>query len=516
MTRSPAVSRTAPVVFGIDIGTSSTKGVLVTPTGEIIAQAVREHEVQRPAPGHVEMDAETWWQELRDIAAELIDPQADDVLAVGVSGMGPCTVLADANGAPTRPAILYGVDTRSTDQIAALNDRFGSDEILRLGGSRLSSQAAGPKIQWVRDNEPDVFERSSRLFMAASFLAHRLTGAYVLDHHSASQATPLYRADDQQWSNEHWDQVAPGIEQPRLLWAGERAGEVTAAAAEQVPGLREGTPVIAGSIDAWTEAVSVGGHHPGDLFLMYGTTFFLIATADRPMRSETMWGTAGAFCDTWSLAGGMATSGAITNWLRDLVSTGEDRADWAQLIAEAEASPPGAHGLLLLPYFAGERTPIQDPEARGVLAGLTVSHTRGDVYRAVLEATAFAVRHNLEALREAGIEVTRVVAAGGGTQGGLWTQIVSDVTGLTQVIPTTTIGASYGAAFLAVQMLADSPNAPVAPPRIEDWNPPARIEEPNPGAHRHYSQMYELYLELHRSTEVIQHSLAALQALSDR
>src|SRR5690606_4302514 len=150
---------------------------------------------------------------------------------------------------------------------------------------------------------------------------------------------------------------------------------------------------------------------------------------------------------------------------------------------------PIANGLLVLPYFAGERTPIFDPDARGVVAGLTLSHTRGDLYRAVLEATAFAVRHNIEALREAGSDIFRVVAVGGGTQGELWTQIVSDVTSLAQTVPNVTIGASYGAAFLAARLDGEE--------HISDWNPPAHVREPNPELREAYDILYEQYRALY-------------------
>ncbi|WP_245966692.1 xylulokinase, partial [Sphaerisporangium album] len=198
-----------------------------------------------------------------------------------------------------------------------------------------------------------------------------------------------------------------------------------------------------------------------------------------------------------NLAGGMATSGALTTWLRDLVGA----PDYATLLAEAEASGPGAHGLLVLPYFAGERTPLQDPDARGVIAGLTLSHTRGDLYRAALEATALGVRHNVEALHAAGAHVERVVAVGGGTRGGLWTRIVSDVTGLPQIVPTTTIGAAYGAAYLAARTTVAAD--------ITDWNPPAETIAPNAALRSGYDELYAMYRQLYPATRGIAHTLAA-------
>lgn len=485
-------------VLGVDIGTSSSKGVLVSLDGTVLRSAVREHSVERPAPGHVEMDAEIWWDELVSLSRELTAPGDADVVAVGLSGMGPCVLLTDADDRPVRPAILYGVDTRSVDQIARLNAELGIEEIRRRCGSDLSSQAAGAKIAWIADEEPERYARARRLYMPSSWLVHRLTGAYVLDHHSASQTTPLYDTHALAWYGPWADRIAPGLELPPLRWSGEEAGTVTAEAA-RLTGLPQGVPVITGTVDAWAEALSVGAHRPGDLMLMYGTTMFLVHTVPDLLTDPALWSTVGALPGTRNLAGGMATSGAVTGWLRELFGD----PGYADLLQLAERSGPGAGGLLMLPYFSGERTPVMDPQARGVIAGLTLSHTRGDLYRAALEATAYAVRHNIEALRQAGGDIRRVVAVGGGTQGGLWTQIVSDVTGYPQELRTTSIGAGYGGALLAAQLVGDA--------SIDAWNPVQETVTPRPGTAARYEELYGLYRALYPASAEVVHALAAQQ-----
>src|SRR5688500_11984976 len=184
---------------GVDIGTSSSKGVLVDASGTVIRSATREHSPSRPRPGWVEMDGDLWWDECTSICRELLAEDTHEVVAVGVSGMGPCVLLTDEADRPVRPAILYGVDTRSGEQITALNARFGEEEILQRGGSALTSQAAGVKIAWIADNEPEAYRRARRLYMPSSWLARHLTGSYLLDHHSASQCTPLYDVDALGW-----------------------------------------------------------------------------------------------------------------------------------------------------------------------------------------------------------------------------------------------------------------------------------------------------------------------------
>ena len=487
------------VVLGVDVGTSSTKGVLVALDGTVLDVVVREHSVQRPAPGHVEMDARIWWSEFVSIARELTADADVEVTAIGVSGMGPCAVLTDEQGEPVRPAILYGVDTRAEEQIVRLTAQFGEQEILARSSCILSSQAAGPKVAWVAEHEPEMYARARRLFMPASYLAFRLTDQYVMDHASASQVAPMYCMQTQSWHQPWAQQVAPGIELPQLRWAGEAAGPLTARAAAMVPGLRAGIPVITGTIDAWAESVSVDATHPGDLMLMYGTTTFLVATTRSAVPSRTLWATSGTEPGTFTLSGGMSTSGAITSWLRELTGA----SDFETLIAEAQRSPVGADGLVMLPYFAGERSPIADPAARGVIAGLTLSHTRGDLYRAALEAAAYGARHHLETLRGSGVDIDTVTAVGGGAQHDLWPQIVSDVTGLTQQIPRRTVGAAYGNSMLAAQLAHGIDTS--------RWNPVDHVVTPDPVRRERYDELYRLYRELYPATSEVVHSLARLQ-----
>lgn len=484
--------------IGVDIGTSSSKGVLVNASGEVLSQAVRSHQVSRPHPGWVEMDAHIWWEECVAIVVDLVAAAPGQVDAVGVSGMGPCVLVTDEQMTPLRPAILYGVDTRATAQIDALDAEFGRDQVLARCGSVLSTQAVGPKLRWIAEEEPEVFARARRLFMPSSWLAYCLTGEYLLDHQSASQATPLYDTHARDWYAPWVKRMVPEFEMPPLKWATEVAGMVHEEAAART-GLAVGTPVITGTIDAWSEAISVDAHNVGDLMLMYGTTMFMVNTVAEPLTHPALWGTVGALPDTRNLAAGMATSGAITSWLRELFG----RPDYLELLRLAAESGPGARGLLCLPYFAGERTPVADPDARGIFAGLTVSHTRGDIYRAALESTALGVRHNIETFRAAGGQIDRVVAVGGGAQGDLWTQIVSDVTGVDQVVPTQTIGASYGAAYLAAASVLDV--------SISRWNPTQRICRPNPENHDNYSGLYQLYRALYLATRDISHTLARRQ-----
>ena len=487
------------LLLGIDVGTSSTKGVLVRPDGTVVARAQVAHEVSSPRPGWFEHDPDSvWWSDFLQVVGDLAGAADAPLAGLALSGIGPCLLPADDQG-PLRPAILYGIDSRATREIAELDEELGAEAIVARCGSRLTTQAVGPKVLWLRRHEPGVWDRTRRFFMASSFMVHRLTGAYVLDHHSASQCTPLYDAQAHDWIPEWCERIAPGLELPGLHWSDEVVGTVTDDAA-RATGLPTGLPVTAGTIDAWAEAESAGVRAPGDVMVMYGTTMFMIGLVEQPTPSMRLWGTAGVRAGVSCVAAGMATSGSVTTWLRDLVG-----GDFDTLTREAGQAPAGSRGLLMLPYFAGERTPLFDDRARGLILGLTLGHGRGDLYRAALEGVAYGVRHNLAAMRDSGVAVERLVAVGGGTTGGLWLQIVSDVTQLPQDVPRETIGASYGDA-----MLAATATGVASVDEVVAWNPVLDSVKPDDGRRTLYDEFYALY------TDAYENNVAAMHRLAER
>lgn len=497
----------AELLLGIDVGTYSSKGVLVTPAGEVVKSAVVEHGLDIPQAGWAEQDADAvWWHDVKALCRKLLDKapySGKDVAAVALSAIGPCLVPLDGQGRPLRKGILYGIDTRASEEIALLNAELGEADILDFSGMALTSQAIGPKILWLKRREPEIWAQTARLTTASSYLVYRLTGEHVIDRHTASHYMPLFDIRSLQWSERFAAAIAPLSMLPRLAWSDEQAGEVTQTAAAET-GLQPGTPVAVGAVDALSEAISVGVTQPGDLMIMYGSTTFFILVLDRPLPNPTTWTTAGAFAGQYNLAAGMATTGALTRWFRD--ELGKDLpADeaYAALFAEAKAIPAGAEGLLVLPYFSGERTPINDPKARGVIAGLSLHHRRAHLFRAVLEGVSLGIRDNLEAFRALGAPITRLVAVGGGTKGDTWVQITSDVTGEPQALPVTTIGASFGDAFLAGLVGGHLKHEDLA-----RWVGAARTVTPDPTLKPLYDARYALYRHLYSATREIVHALA--------
>ena len=486
--------------LGVDIGTFETKGVIVTETGAIAAQASRPHQMQVPQPGWAEHDAEQdWWGDFVFVTKKMLAESGiapSSIAAIGTSGIGPCMLPVDEAGNPLMNAVLYGVDTRAAREIADLNRDIGEAKILARCGNALTSQAVGPKILWLKRNHPEIFARTHKILNSTSFLVHRLTGRYTLDHYSAGNFSPFYMADTQGWS----DALAPGIiamdQLPDLLWTTDIAGQVTARAAAET-GLAAGTPVIAGTIDAAAEAVSVGVLKPGELMLMYGSTIFIILITAERVRDARLWYAPWLFPGQHGSMAGLSTSGTLTHWFRNnFAKELPPETAVVQLAAEAEASPPGAKGLVLLPYFSGERTPIHDTEAKGMILGLDLTHERGDMFRAVLEGIAHGTRHVFDTFAEAGHIPAAVYAVGGGTKNRVWSQATSDISGLTQVVRQKTIGASYGDAFLAALAMGGA-----LPTDIDLWNPVASSIAPRAKLKPMYDERYGVFRGLYPATK---------------
>ncbi len=488
--------------LGIDIGTFESKGVLVDGQGVIVATATRPHKMLVPRPGWAEHRAdEDWWGDFVHITRALlaesgVDPK--DIAAVAASAIGPCMLPVDAAGAPLMNGVLYGVDTRAAAEIEDLTARIGADTIMQVCGNALTSQSVGPKILWLKNQHPDLYARTAKVLTSTSYITWKLTGEYVIDHYTAANFSPLYDVNALGWTDALAPDILPLEKLPRLMWSTDIAGHVTAAAAAET-GLAIGTPVTVGTIDAAAEAVSVGVQNPGEMMMMYGSTIFIIQVTHDPVRDPRLWYAPWLFPGVHASMAGLATSGTLTLWFRDQLSADVRFGDRA---AEAEAAPKGAKGLICLPYFSGERTPIHDPHAKGAFFGLDLTHTRGDMFRAVLEGIASGTAHVLETYQELGAFPQRILAVGGGTKNAVWMQATSDISGAGQIICEKTVGASYGNAFLAAVAVGKAMRE-----EIVEWNPVARTVRPEAVAA--YARQYPLFKRLYEQTKDIAHALGA-------
>lgn len=501
-------------LLGVDIGTYSSKGVLVQEDGKIIAQQVVPHGMDMPKPGYFEHDADrVWWHDFVEIVKNLlslsgIDPK--QILGIGTSAIGSCVLPVDELGWPLRPAILYGIDTRTTQEIEYLEKTLGREEIFRHSGMHLSSQASGPKIMWIKNHEPEVFQKTRWFLTSQAYLVYRLTGEATIDIYTANGYAPLFDVHNLGWREEIASYITPIDRLPKAFWSCEIAGRVTEQAARET-GLASDTPVIVGTTDAAAEAISTGVREFNDMMLMFGSSiFFIVKTADL-VNTSHFWSAPFLEKDAYTFLGGTSTAGSLTTWFRNQFAELELEKEkteggnaYDRLAKLAAQSPPGAKGLIILPYFEGERTPLNDPRAKGMFFGISLRHTKADIYRAILEGVGYGIRHNLEVMEEEGVKPGRILATGGGTKNDLWMQIVADIARVELAIPKEQIGASYGDAFMAgvgvglFQDLAD----------IDRWVQIGKIVQPDLEASGKYDFNYRLFRSLYENTKPLMHELS--------
>ena len=503
--------------LGVDIGTYSSKGVLVQADGKVAASHAVAHSMDMPKPGYFEHDAEqVWWHDFVEIVRNLlatsgIEPR--EILAIGTSAIGSCVLPIDEQGNALRPGILYGIDTRASAEIEFLEQALGKDSIFKRSGAHLSSQASGPKVLWIRNHEPEIYRKTRWFLTSEAYLVFKLTGKATIDIYTAGGYAPLHDVHERKWIPEVADLITPLERLPQAYWSHEIVGSVTTKAAQET-GLLQGTPVVAGTTDAAAEAISAGVADTGDMMLMFGSSIFFIMKTSRLIQTEHFWSANFLEEGAFTFLGGMSTSGSLTTWFRNQFAqyeihnekeTGQNA--YAALAQLAAASIPGSHGLVSLPYFEGERTPIHDPEARGVWFGLRLKHTKGDLYRSLLEGVAFGIRHNFEVMRSEGVQPSRILAVGGGTKNPFWMQIVADVCQTELAIPEQDIGASYGDAFLAATGIGLFKDLT----EIKKWVGLKEIVKPNPEIDIAYDINYRIFRELYANTKNIMHELTQSQ-----
>jgi xylulokinase len=333
-----------------------------------------------------------------------------------------------------------------------------------------------------------------------------------MDKYTACTYAPLIDVEKIRWLEDMDDLITPIHKLPDMLWSSEIAGYVSAQAAQQI-GLKEGTPVVVGTMDSAAEAISAGVAEFGDMMMMFGSSNSFILKTDRLVTTDGYWALNWLEPGTFAFVGGMSTVGSLTRWFRDNLSPLELAAQktsgknaYAAMADLLNDSPAGANGLIALPYFEGERTPMYDPNAKGMLFGLTLKHTRADIYRALLESIGFGIRHNVDGMHAESINPKRILAVGGGAKNLAWMQIISDIANIEMAVPDQQIGSSYGDAFLAgvgVGLFSRLDE-------IRKWVRYTHYVTPNPDVTAGYQPLYRIYRELYNQTRGLMSDLSAL------
>jgi xylulokinase len=443
-------------LLGIDVGTGGTRAVVVDEQGHVVASATDEHApFASPQTGWAEQDPDDWWRAcIGAVRAVLADKSvlADEIAGVGLTGQMHGTVLLDERDQVLRPALIW-CDQRTEAQCRAITELVGAERLIELTLNPALTGFSLPKLMWVREHEPELWVRVRSILLPKDYVRLRLTGERATDVADAS-GTLLFDVTRRQWSSEMLAVVEINERWlPKVYESPEVTGRISAEGSAAT-GLRAGTPVVAGAGDQAAGAVGMGIVRPGMVSATIGTSGVVFAATAQPSLDPK--GRVHTFChaipERWHLMGVTQAAGLSLRWFRDRFGTGgadDGRDAYDQLSEEAAGAPPGADGVLWAPYLMGERTPHLDPQARAALVGLTASHTRAHVIRAILEGVAFSLRDTLTIFDEMKVPVETIRLGGGGARSPLWRQIQAEVYGRAVEIVAAEEGGAYGAALLA-------------------------------------------------------------------
>jgi len=446
--------RTKIYLLGIDVGTGGTRALIVDEQGRVVASASEDHVAfASPQIGWAEQDPNDWWRATSIAVRKALSNAkltGDEIACVGFSGQMHGAVMLDGNDQVVRPALIW-CDVRTDQQCREINEKLGADRVIQLTCNPALVNFTATKFLWVRENEPEKWKRVSSVMLPKDFVRFRLTGERAIDVADAS-GTLLLDVAQRRWSQEMLDALdIPERLLPRVYESPEVCGRIDERGAAAT-GLKAGTPVVAGAGDQAAGATGMGIVAPGAVSATIGTSGVVFASTDRPALDSR--GRLHTFCHAvpgrWHVMGVTQAAGLSLRWFRDNFGAGAGAGDpYDHLTAEAARVSPGADGLLWTPYLMGERTPHLDPKARAALVGLTASHTRGHLVRAILEGVAFSLRDTFTIFDEMRLPVRSIRLGGGGARSPLWRQIQADIYSHEVETVEAEEGAAYGAAILA-------------------------------------------------------------------
>lgn len=486
------------LLLGIDIGSSGVKAVLVDPDRGIVASSTYDVALYSDHPGWAEAEPAQWWSAVCALVPQLLQRSGAtnaNLAAVAVSGMVPAILVLDEDGEPLRRAIMQN-DARATTEIRDVRAALGDVDLLSLTGSVLNQQSVAPTALWLSRHEPEVWGATCSVQGSYDWMARALGATAHVERNWALESG-LYGFDGLVLTQVL---AATPVEWPTLLDVvvpGTVVGEVSLVAA-RATGLRAGTPIVVGGADHVLSAYGAGLRQRGDCLVKLGGSGDLLAVSDDVFLDARLYLDSHPVPGTWLPNGCMATSGSLLRWEQALFGG----ATLADLDAEAEVSTPGA--LLTLPFFLGEKSPLHDPDLRGVMLGMHLGTSRGDIHRSLLEGIAYGFRSIVDVFAEGGLELASPRVTNGGSKSRLWRQILADVLEreLTSLLHHP--GASFGAAVIAG----------VGVGVISDWSFVDNFLEtgetisPNPSNVALYDERYLQYHDLYEKTTPLSHLLA--------
>lgn len=508
-------------VVGVDIGTQSTKALLISTQGAIVAQACVGYQVEQPEPLWAQQWPDVWLKAVYQavanaMASSNISPTA--VKAICISSLyGGSGIPVDAAMTPLHPCLIW-MDRRATAQADWVRENIDLSYLGDVTGNGVDSYYGYTKMLWIKHHRPDVWARTRYLLPPNTYVQYHLTGCVAVDHSSAGNIGGVYDLKQRTWSVPLLERLGidPQLMPQRLVDSGEIVGELLATPATLM-GLCPGIPVVAGGVDAAMATLAAGVLTPGNHVAMLGTSMcwgFVNRRTDAQLGLISM-PYVHKPADYLYIFGGAITAGASISWFREQFCTQEKYIaaldagiDVHQLMEqEASKTPPGADGLVFLPYMMGERSPIWDAQASGAYVGLSLYHTKAHLYRAVLEGLGYALRHNIERGRQgAQCLDPELIVVGGATASDLWMQIIADITGYPVLTIEQAVEAPLGAAMLAALATGDIDDLST----VSGWRTLKRRATPDPHNQATYERLFSVYCDLYPALKPSMHQLAAL------
>jgi xylulokinase len=488
-------------VLGIDIGTTATKVIILDENGKILGETQNTSTLISKQATWAEEDPNQWWDNVVLCVPRLLKEtgtKAEEIVAVGVGGMVPTLILLDKDGKVLRDSIQQN-DARSTNEINIFKEKLDEKDIFNRTGSMITQQSIGPKLLWLKKHESENFEKAKTVLGSYDYINYKLTDNLVVEKNWALESG-LYDLTTNSWLKEVADVSGITLDMlPEVKDSSDIIGTISEEAAK-LTSLLPGTLVVAGSADHVSSAFSAGIKESGDLLVKLGGAGDILLSLDSLKLNPNLFMDYHLIPNQYLLNGCMASSGSLIKWFQQQFS---EEFDYKELDKMAEAIEAGSEGLMVLPYFLGEKTPIFDPLARGVFWGVSLQHTRAHFFRAVIEGISFGFLHHVKIIREMGLPITRVRVTNGGARSYLWKQITSDVLGLPLEIVENHPGSSLGVAFVAGLGSGVFSSWDDIEKCIEVKN----IVQPNLENHAKYLKMFETYLELYEVNKPLFHKV---------
>ncbi len=498
----------ANFLVGCDVGTSGTKTVVIDEEGNVLGNHYIEYKLLTPRPGWAEHNPVWYWEAVADtirISIEQASIDSKEIRGVSISGLSPACILVDKDLKPLQYGHIW-MDRRATVESKWLKEHIGDKRVFELSGNPIDPYFATVKLLWEKNNRPELYKNAYKLQTAADYPTMKLTGKTVTDYSNASLIGIVFDIVNRKWNKGLIEEIGldPSIF-PDVYSCDEVIGEVTKEAAEKT-GLAPGTPVVAGTVDCNAAWIAGGAINPGDASLVMGTAGVLGIVHKKPKFTENMISiihTANSN-EMYTTLAATVSCGAVTRYFRDNFGQFEkfsssllDLDVYDMMNLEASQISPGSDGLIFLPYLMGERTPIWDPLARGIILGLSLAHGRGHMLRAMMEGATYALYHNFELIKESGIDINYpIILSEGGAKSKLWRQIVADILNV-PVVYSESMGAPVGNAIAAGVGVGVFKDYSV----VNEWLNLADSHQPKPENNKEYMKYYEIYKRLYKDNK---------------